>query len=465
MGYWWPPSLFAFDPTERALIFDVLSIDDAVPRMAPYIGVSEDQARQILSGSKRWIVPSEYDMEAFPWGDIPLFVPRGRASKVNGYARYIQMIVARSDKDPSAGGLPPDVVLENGDIVLGYWDFSNDDDVRRKEVTYVKDEKAGGFVIANRSDREGGVPRQWNVQKKTWEKEGADAEREFGKGAAPILDSIFTITAAIAGAFGGAELAAFSAAWTGLAKNELRNGGKPPSFDDVMAAVKTAGGAAIGRGAWGILSKNDALQGIMRDGFITKIAQGDGSYSDKLAAAVTDISGYMPRIPLGSPGLVPNFNFEAWAKGAAKGMPPPSHQNVVLGIPQAPVTLSDLDQLDVRRKAFDWAWKAFVEPDPGKRLQIRRNFLWSAVDNSSAVNKGDAQGWAHGETEQDKGLLDAGAYFDQHLSALIGSAFKEVSSLGTIGEEAMAAGRQADEGARAALYKVIGDLRGRYKMP
>jgi len=441
--YWWPPSLYAFDPSVRAFDWHL-----------------EDSGRGFSA-----LVPSEYDeamiKTCLSSGAMPFVREHG------GLAAYEQMIALRTPDDPPKGGLGPDVVNPDGSVTIQYFDFSDANHVRRKRVTYVAG-KDGSPEIANRNASEGGVPQEWVNGR--WQKEGADAEREFGKAGVSILQAIGSIASAVmslagAGAFG----AAFGAMWS-FTMQQLKNAGHPPSVDDVIN-LATSFGKAVGPGIWGVVSKNPEIQTLMKDGFIAKMSKLPGTYGDKIAGAVNDLGHMLPRLNL--PATLPGFDLSSWAKGALKNTPINLSPDAMIARGKAVRMGSVADAVpigdfqDSRRWAFEPAMRAFVEPDPEKRAQIRRNFLWCGVDNSSAIKQGNPQGGgAHNEVEQDSGLLAAGSFFDQYLATMFASVMADLesrTSLGVIsGIEAL---RRSDENAKRALYDLVGALRDdRYRM-
>jgi hypothetical protein len=439
VSYWNPPGLMAFDPTVRELDW------------------------KIVEG--RGIVPGDEDA----WLVTQCFAPRGKDLASTAYAMptvkglgalatYWDMIRVRAPEDPPRGGLAPDSVNEDGSVTIHYWDFSDESKVRRKRVTWApKNESA---VIANR----GGVPEEWDPKEKVWKQEGADAEREFAKIAMGLAQALGMIASAVLSIVpGGATVAPlFSAAW-GFALKTIAGRGKPPSVDEVLSVVGAAG-KVLGPGVWGVVSKNEDLQRLYKSGFIAKMRELPGNYSDKIAAAVVDVGGILPRFQLGA--MVPGFNVGAWASGEAKKLLAPAAANVSVPTKSGPIPLSDLPN-DERRSAWDWAWKAFVEPDPAARARIRRNFLWCAVDNSSAIHRGESTGLeAHAVTEVDGGLLSGGAYFDQYLASLLASTIEQIPrhELGTEAAKQLEERRRADPKAKTALYDLVGKLRDRYRM-
>lgn len=435
MGYWWPPSLYAFDPVDRPL----------KPKWtgAPF-------------GFGSAPLPDEHDaamLAILDDGSRPLVKAKGR-----GYA-YAAMLAARAPEDPDTGGLCPDRVNDDGSITIQYWDFSDTSVVRRKRVTYVSDPKLGQKI----SPATGGLPEQWNGT--SWVKEGPDAEREFGKSGLDVVSAIMTVVSTALSVFPATSAAglAFSAMW-GITLKALKSGGVPPSFDDVMGAL---GKLVNVGGAWGIVSKSPELEKLFKSGFIGTMGKTAGEWKDKIGACVSTIGTAMPNLPLPSyfkTGI--RFDVGKWAAGEYKSLSVPSAATVTLNNREGS-SLADLDPLDVKRTSWEPAMRAFLEVDPDTRLRLRRNYAWSGyVQNSSAVTQGDAMGaGAHAEVEVDGGVADAASYFDQYLCCALASVAKQIETetqLGTI--TAIEGIRRNDPVAKAALQKEVAELMNRYGM-
>jgi hypothetical protein len=439
MSYWWPPSLFAFDPSERAFDWHLEKVEGK---------------------NFNALVPSDVDLELL--NCLPVsFMPY--AKKHGVLSTYEEMIALRTPGDPAKGGLKPDRINSDGSITIGYFDFSDEDKVRRKEVTYVMNPKTGQPEIANRNSAEGGLPQEWIGRNGVghWEKEGPDAERELGKATLPILSAIGSIASAVMSVAGLSFAAGVFAAMWGFVLQSLKNGGRPPSVDDVLGFAKAVGGAA-GPGVWGILSKNEDLQRLLKDGFIAKMSKLPGTYADKVAAVSSDLAAVLPRLPLGT--MFPNFSSSDWAKGLLKAGKVDLSQIKLgtAGIEEIPLS----SYTDSRRDAFEPAMRAFAEPDPAKRAAIRRNFLWCVVENSSAIWHGNPQSaGAHNEVERDVGILGAGSYFDQYLAAMNASLLADIEARAGVGViSTIEETRRRDPEAKKALYDLVGDLRDRYRM-
>lgn len=433
MGYWWPPSLYAFDPVER-------------PLRPKWTGAAFASIP----------LPDETDtamLASLDDGSRPLVKSKGR-----GYA-YTAMLRAKAPEDPESGGLCADRVNEDGSITIQYWDFSDTTIVRRKRVTYVSDPKLGQKI----DPRTGGLPEEYSA--KGWQREGFDAEREFGKVGLDIVSAIMTIVSTALAVYPPTSAAglAFSAMW-GMTLKALKSGGVPPSFDDIMA---TFGKLANVGGAWGIVSKSPDLQNLFKNGFIGTMGRSVGEWKDKIGACVSSIGTAMPMLPL--PAMFKTgFKFDVgkWAAGEYKGLAIPSAASVTLGNREG-TSLADFAPLDPKRAAWQPAMKAFLEVDPDTRLRLRRNFVWSgSVQNSSAVTQGDAMGaGAHTEVETDSGIADAASYFDQYLTCALASVAKQIETetqLGTI--TAIEGIRRNDPQAKAALQKEVSELMDRYRM-
>lgn len=433
MGYWNPPGLLAFDPTTRALDW------------------SYSQTKAIVVGEQDLEMLECFRQRTIS-GVSHLSMPTVKNLGTGG--TYLRMILARAPEDPEKGGLAADTVNEGGGVTINYYDFSDSNNVRRKRVTWVP--KGNEAVIGNR----GGVPEEWDPSAKIWKQEGPDAEREFSKIAMGLAQALGMIASAVLSAVpgGGAVAPLFSAAWS-FALKTIANKGKPPSIDDVISLIGAAG-KVIGPGVWGVVSKNPDIQNLFRTGFVAKMRELPGAYSDKVAAAVNEVGGILPRLNLSA--SVPGFSLQNWAAGQAKNLAPP--------MPVVPTKAGDIslaDFPDERRSAWPWAWKAFLEPDPDARFRIRRNYLWCNVENSSAVTRGESTGLeAHALVEVDGGLMSAGSFFDQYLATFLASTVERIpkSEVGTIAEQTLAERRRADPEARKKLYDLVSDLRDRYEM-
>jgi hypothetical protein len=443
MGYWWPPSLYAFDPTDRPLIY----VRDPQPS------------------------PSELDLEFLQCLDT-----RTAFVKKNGLKNtYYHLASMRTPGDPPEGGLAADTVNEDGSLTINYWDFSDENKIRRKRVRYIQDKKTG----ASKIDNYGGVPEEWDRVdgKWTWRQEGPDAEREFGKSGSEILSVIGTIAASVMALTGVGAVAAgaFASVWS-FTIRQLKNHGRPPSLDEIMSLYGEIG-KAVGPGVWSVVTKNPGVQKMFNDGWIAEMSKKPGEYKDKLAASVNEIGGLLPRLPMRElyPLGGPQFDVTAWAAGALKKLPIPALSEIKFTTSsispfgkreQDTITLSELHTDDVRRSAWAPAARAFAEPDPTKRAQIRRNFLWCNVPNSSAITAGEplSLGARGGFFEEGEGLMNAGATFDQYLATLLANALRgvESSALGVI--SASEGLQRADPKARKVLYEVVSDLRDRYRM-
>lgn len=460
MGYWWPPSLYAFDPTERPLEWSRVSVATATAAL----GISPDTAKKWFPDPNALVVlPGEYDRELIAFlGTTPL----GRNQ--TGLGAYYSMIIERADGDPPGGGLPPDRVNDDGSITINYWDFADGSRVFRKRVTYVQGKN--GQEIANRNGDEGGVPQMFYQGK--WQKEGADAEREFGKAGLAIVNAIGSIAAAVLALVPGAQVPAtvFATMW-GMTMKALANGGKPPDAADVIN-VMTGITKAVGPGLWGIVSDSPDFQNLFKNGFIGKMAELPGKWSDKIAGAVNDLGPAFPKIDLGKL-FAGGFDVSKWMNGELKKLPTPTAAlQGLIGTPGREVDIANLAAMhDPRGTAFTWAAKAFAEPDDTLRILVRRNFLWTQVMNSTAIAQGNPQGaGAHAEVEVDDGLMSAGSFFDQYLAAMlqaglgsgIAKVTKDLASTQTIGD--LRTRRLNDPDAQRTLVAFISQLMTRYHM-
>jgi hypothetical protein len=408
------------------------------------------------------VLPNEYDRALFPYlASTPIGKARG------ALGTYYAMIAAAAPEDPPGGGLCADTVNSDGSVSVNYWDFSDAEQVRRKRVTYVADPNTGAQIIANRNDSEGGVPQE--CVKGRWQKEGPDAEREFGKQGMQIIRVIGNIAAVVLSLVPGGAVASsvFAVMWN-FAMAEIANGGKPPSVDDVMSLVVGLG-KAVGPGAWKIVSTDPDIQSILRRGFIGEMAKIPGDYADKIGGVVNNMGNALPAIEL--PKLLGSFDVGQWTTGQLKSLKAPTVQDLAQKFGGLPVQGGTVDLQtfnDARRYAFEPAGKAFLEQDPDRREQIRRNFLWLDVQNSSAISMGNPQGvQAHAEVEIDDGLTNAAAFFDQYLATYLNSALLPPINSSTPASEAerqLMQSRLSDQAAQNALTAFVAGLMDRYRM-
>jgi hypothetical protein len=404
MGYWWPPSLYAYDPVVRPLLWTKMPAKDAAPILGFPVNFFPNPDMLI-------VVPDEYDRELLSFlAQTPL------GKSIGGLGVYYSMLEQRAPEDPPGGGLCADSIDESGAAIVNYYDFADSKRVYRKRVKYVQG-KSGGQEIANRNDQEGGVPQM--LVNGTWQKEGADAEREFGKAGLQIVNAIGSIAAAVLAMIPGAQIpaTAFGAMWAFTMK-ELQNGGKPPDVGDVLSMAQ-AFGKAVGPGLWSVVSNVPSIEKVFSQGAIAEMARVPGQWTDKIGGLVNNIGGTLPFVDLKK--LWQNFNPTDWANGQLKKLPTPT--NVTQGLFGMPGHEVDLaSRQGPSAIAFKYAARGFAEQDPKQRAAIRRNFLWTDVWNSSAVSMGNPQGvGAHNEVEQDDGLLSAASYFDQYLASLLQS--------------------------------------------
>jgi hypothetical protein len=446
MGYWWPPSLFAFDPVDRPFAWRTEQTVATPMNPIPFVK----------------LIPSEYDQRLIECLDReaskrPFVKARG------GFQAYAQMVTLIAPDDPPSikekGGLPGDTMNEDGSLTVNYFDFSDSSRVYRKRVTYVMDPKTNQPII---KPALGGIPEL--LLNGRWQKEGPDVEREFGKTGIDVLNAIVSVASGVLSLTGvsAAAVAAFQIMWQFTLK-QLKAGGKPPSVDDIIN-LAGALGKAVGPGIWGVVSKSPDVQKLFTNATIAQISKVPGQYADKVAALANDLGQILPRLPMRS--LYPGFDPTKWAAGALKGVAPPPTSAITLGTSgKEAIPLDSFDQFDPRRTAWGPAATAFGEIDPVARGQVRRNYLWCVIDNSSAISQGNPQGaGAHGEVENDDGLMNAGSFFDQYLGTLLSSSFYMLDSaaLGVI--NVIEGARRADPKAKDALYAVVSDLRDRYRM-
>jgi hypothetical protein len=464
VGYWWPPSLFAFDPHERPLAWAKLPVSQAREALSKITGLPLNMIdASFPNPAAEVVIPGEYDLDLLPrLAQTPFGKNRG------GLAVYYSMLSNRAPEDPPGGGLAADTVNADGSITVNYWDFADGNRVYRKRVTYIQDQKTGQATIANRYDAEGGVPQMF--VNGVWQKEGADAEREFGKAGLQIINAMGSIAAAVLALVPGAQVAAtaFGIMWSFTMK-QLANGGKPPDASDVINLVGSIT-KVVGPGVWGIVSSSPDFQNVFKNGFIGKMAELPGKWSDKIAGAVNDLGQAFPKIDL--PKLFSGFDAQKWMNGELKKLPTPTAaMQGLIGTPGHEVDIGALAAInDPRGTAFTYAAKAFAEPDADARALIRRNFLWLEVFNSSAIEQGNPQGvGAHAEKEVDDGLMSAGSFFDQYLAAMLQSGIGIGQHLAS---QALAGGpvtdlrklRLSDVAAQNALADFIRTLMNRYHM-
>jgi hypothetical protein len=436
MGYWNPPSLFAFDPHERPLC-QMQQFGKAVPC---------DLDRALFGSLSRW--------------------PPGKT--YGGEGAYWLMVAARAPEDPPMGGLPPDTINADGSVTIHYFDMADAHVIWRKRVTYRADPKTGAPQIV------GDVPDLFYKSRANpigaWQKEGWDAERDLSRIGVDILSAIGTI-AAVALSFTGAGAAfsaAFSAMWS-LTLRQLRGGGRPPDVSEVLSAVSSVAGA-MAPGVWSIASKSPELSAIFRSGTISALAKLPGTYQEKIAAFANQLKAALPRINI--PATVPGYTLPAWARGDLVSKIPtvPTVNTSVsallppIGPPGKEVKLSELGGSE--RWAFDWAMRAFVDPDPLAHLLQRRNYMWLGVDNSTAISPGEGSSLAaRNVVEVDDGLVSAGAFYDQYLAALDAQMTRDLEAGASIGLiTALESTRKADKAAQERLLDLLSTLKQRYRM-
>lgn len=452
MGYHWPPSLFAFDPTSRPFLWVQLPASSA----EPILGLPPNT---FPSPAMKVVVPDAYDREMVK--NLPMSPAKKNLGELG---LYYAMISARAADDPPLGGLPPDTVNSDGSITVNYYDFSDGSKVRRKRVTYVQGKN--GQEIANRNDSEGGVPQEWNGS--AWVKEGPDAEREFSKAGLAIVNAIGTIAAAVLALIPGAQIpaTAFGAMWS-LTMKSLANGGKPPDVGDVLS-IAGSFGKAIGPGLWGIVSDSPEIQSIFNHGAIGQMAKVPGQWKDKISGLVNDIGTHLPALNMAK--LWTGFDAQKWAQGELRKLPTPTNVTQgLIGVPGREVDIGN--RRDASGTAFEAAARAFAEPDPDKRILLRRNYLWDygLVSNSSAVQMGNPEGpGAHAEIEVDQGIMNAASFFDQYLASMLQSAINQAiyTSNEKIAGPVVDLGKQRknDPQAQAALQAYVATLMDRYHM-
>lgn len=401
MGYWWPPSLWSFDPTERPFVWNIVTYKEAAQVMG--------YAAPVAFESVKVALPNEYDREFLSLINSGWVVTPETVKKQGLLGTYASLLAVKAPGDPDTGGLGPDYIEPDGTIAINYYDFSDQAGAKRKRARYVPS-KGGGYELANRNDNEGGVPQEWNPKAQEWRKEGPDAEREFWKASGPALSALVTIMATALAAVPGGQVGSSIIAMAWSVGMKAVAAGKAPDLGDIIGAVGASG-------VLGVLSANIDLQKAFTTGFIGEMGKLGGDWASKIGQVSTSFGKNFPKIDLEK--MWPGFDSVKWAQGLLKNLPKPPIP-IAFGSPNSQVTMAQSD--DYVRHAWDQAARAFAEPDPKKRLQIRRNYSIADGGSSNMVTHGDQAGIAaHGEVETGPGVQTATAIFDQFLVAMIAS--------------------------------------------
>lgn len=423
MGYWWPPSVYAFDPVERPFLPHAGTIGDAFDAVGDSAGKAKASPSDLL---RAFPVPSRDDVEllkfSFGWGTPAMVKVRG------ALYTYASMISKRAPEDPASGGLCADSIEPDGVLRINYYDLAGTD-AHRKRIRLRPKKDGSGYEI---DPLTGGVPEL--LQAGVWKNEGPDAEREFWKASPALMSGMIAVASMALSMVPGGQIpaAVLSAAWS-LGMKSVGSG-KPPSLEDVIGAFGEAGAKAVG-----VLSSNPDLQKFFTNGFIgqmgRELTKAKGVVDDLLkkgqqttvwAQALGQVgSRYgasFPKIDLGK--MFPaGFDMAKWAKGELRDLTAARPQ--AFGASSTPVNLSpDAPEPapDYVQAAWDAAARAFLEPDPTVRLQLRRNFglVWGS--SSSMLTHGNQTGIAaHADIEYGPGVTEACAYFDQFLVTMLSS--------------------------------------------
>jgi hypothetical protein len=302
MGYWWPPSIKAYDPAARPLS-GLTAATSAVqvqqftpPEVLAALGVStlmNQQAQDWLDKGGRLWIPDILDVPL-----LQAMLPSPLVQNRGLLLAYSLLYETRPPSDSSGvevtnerlqgptssevqfpryyyghlpgGGLPPDVMQPPawdggpaGAIILSYWDLSDSNWPKAKCVTHwAKSALVGsgdGDQAAHRADPMAGRPyknstgtaskvMEWNSDQNKWQQEGADFEREFVSSEVEIFSTVLTLLKMVVGCvpvFGSAYVAMVQLmqdAWAVEMQHMSPQAG-PISYDEVLGKL---GADAIG---------------------------------------------------------------------------------------------------------------------------------------------------------------------------------------------------------------------------
>lgn len=241
MGYWAPPLPSAYDPAPRPLrhhpaVVSGTSVDYPDPEDEEYFGIGTSAvggadpipAMAPLIGSIARLGKPNHVTTFGGWG--------GNASTQSPLARlwnYQRLIALRAPEDPEGGGLAADWIDPDGTIHQNYFDFSDENQPRRKRVAF--------------KPKQGGVDTK--VEEYTpqngWQDEGFDFERDFSTALVPIMQAMQAVSSAIVSIF---ATPAVGAAWAAAMQLgvDAAAGRSPPSIEAAIAPFVQFGAAAIG---------------------------------------------------------------------------------------------------------------------------------------------------------------------------------------------------------------------------
>jgi hypothetical protein len=348
MSYWWPPTPAAFDPTPRPLSWRWVTLDGFQVRYpdpvdAEIFGIDPNPAninQPAASESNNWngVWPSgALDLGGSSYnkpGAQSQFRKKGVTQR-DRLAMYNWLIDQHSHgpvaEDPPNGGLAPDWIdPATGEVVIQYWDFS-EDHPRRKAVHYYPTGHDAKVIVY-----------QWNAAQQKWENEGTDVGKDIINSLKDIIRAFGMITTAIIGYVTG--MPTLAAAWANVASisSGAMLSGVPPNLLDFAKAASQYLGTAPGfDGVMADISKSVQLkQGTMGQvgqeisNEISRFGQETTSYIQKLQKIAKDYASSLPKIDLPS---------------AAKGLIPPDIQRAV---DNAKKGLLDFD-INSYKKALD----------------------------------------------------------------------------------------------------------------
>jgi hypothetical protein len=215
-----------------------------------------------------------------------------KTTRLDRLRAYNRLVEQRTTDDPPEGGLPADVMHDNG-VILHYWDFSDDFVPRRKKVNYF----AGSS---------GGIEPhvyQWKPEIQDWEEEGFDFERDWKQIAPSVLQAIAVGSSVLIGSLTGMpQLGAAFGSIIGKGAASAFSG-RPPNPWQAFASLAEAGsaidlGSALSEG----LTKNDVLHSL----YGTMQRSSIPDFMGRFKSTVERYAGAMPKIDLEAfKGVVP----------------------------------------------------------------------------------------------------------------------------------------------------------------
>ena len=300
MGYWAPPLPSAYDPAPRPLrhypaVVAGRNVEYPEPEDAEYfgIGVSGEGGAEplpamapLVASVARLGKPNHVTTFA-GWG--------GNASTQSPLDRlwnYQKLIALRAPGDPDGGGLAADWVDSDGTIHQNYFDFSDENQPRRKRVAFTPKSQGGVDVSVEEFTPENG-----------WQGEGFDFERDFTSALVPIMQALQAVSTAIVSAL---ATPAVGAAWAAAMQLgvDAAAGRTPPSIEAAFAVFVQYGGAMnIG----GVLASKEGKDIVA--GFYKSVEKAVGSdFLDKVGSLVESVPKSFPKVnvPAAMIGKIPD---------------------------------------------------------------------------------------------------------------------------------------------------------------